>query len=132
MARVTVEDCVLEVPNRFELVALASRRAKDIASGNSLTVDRDNDKDAVVALREIAEKTVSVSTLREEVVLNLQKRIKQDVIEEDTPEADDATDKTEVVAASTEDEITKEVESLGIAEPTGGFSFSEDNLDVED
>lgn len=126
MARVTVEDCVLEVPNRFELVALASRRAKDIASGNALTVDRDNDKDAVVALREIAGQTVSVDKIREEVVQGFQRRIKQDVLEEDV-----ASDSDTEVSAS-ENEIAKEVESLAVAEPTGGFSFSEDNLDVED
>ena len=59
MARVTVEDCILHVPNRFELVLLASQRAKQISSGNPLTIDRDNDKDSVVSLREIADQTVS-------------------------------------------------------------------------
>lgn len=64
MARLTVEDCVIRVPNRFELVMLAARRARDIAAGASLTVERDNDKDAVVALREIAEGKVDVDDLR--------------------------------------------------------------------
>lgn len=63
MARVTVEDCVEKVPNRFELVLLAAQRARDIRSGAELTVERDNDKNAVVALREIAEETVDLETL---------------------------------------------------------------------
>ena len=64
MARVTVEDCVEKVPNRFDLVLLAAQRARDIRSGAELTVERDNDKNAVVALREIAEETVDLETLR--------------------------------------------------------------------
>ena len=67
MARVTVEDCVEKVPNRFELVLLAAQRARDIRSGAELTVERDNDKNAVVALREIAEETVDLETLRHEL-----------------------------------------------------------------
>lgn len=67
MARVTVEDCVERVPNRFELVLLAAQRARDIRSGAELTVERDNDKNAVVALREIAEETVDLETLRHEL-----------------------------------------------------------------
>ena len=63
MARVTVEDCVLRVPNRFELVMLAAQRARDVSSGAELTVDRDRDKNPVVALREIAEKTVELEGL---------------------------------------------------------------------
>ena len=65
MARVTVEDCVDKVPNRFELVMLASHRAREISSGSPLTVDRDNDKNPVVSLREIADETQSADTLRE-------------------------------------------------------------------
>jgi len=65
MARVTVEDCVDKVPNRFELVLLAAQRARSLASGSHITVDRENDKNAVVALREIAEKTVARNDLRE-------------------------------------------------------------------
>ena len=65
MARVTVEDCVDKVPNRFELVMLAAHRARSLASGSPLTVDRDNDKNPVVALREIAEETLTADQLRE-------------------------------------------------------------------
>lgn len=68
MARVTVEDCVEILPNRFELVVLAAQRAKQIASGAPLTVDRDNDKDSVVALREIADRTVEPTALNEDMI----------------------------------------------------------------
>ena len=73
MARVTVEDCVDKVPNRFDLVMLAAHRAREIASGAPLSVDRDNDKNPVVALREIAEETVVPSDLLETVVVALQR-----------------------------------------------------------
>ena len=73
MARVTVEDCVERIPNRFELVMLAAKRSREIASGSSLTVERDNDKNPVVALREIADETVPLDDLREELVRGLQK-----------------------------------------------------------
>lgn len=78
MARVTVEDCVEKVPNRFELVMVASQRARKISSGGALTVDRDNDKNPVVALREIAASTVAVTDLKEELVRNNQRIIEMD------------------------------------------------------
>ena len=68
MARVTVEDCVLQVPNRFELVMMAAQRARDISAGSSLTLDRDNDKNPVVALREIADTSVDMDGLRDSLV----------------------------------------------------------------
>jgi DNA-directed RNA polymerase subunit omega len=83
MARVTVEDCVLKIPNRFELVLLAGQRARDIASGGRLTVDRDNDKNPVVALREIADETVNLEILRNSVVQGLQKQVEVDEPEEE-------------------------------------------------
>lgn len=83
MARVTVEDCIDKVENRFELVLLASHRARMISSGASLTVDRDNDKNPVVALREIADETVAPGDLREELIHSLQK-----YVEVDEPEAE--------------------------------------------
>lgn len=89
MARVTVEDCVVKIPNRFELVMLAGQRARDISAGGSLTVDRDNDKNPVVALREIADETISVDALGEELVQGLQKHIETDEPEEDLPEFDE-------------------------------------------
>lgn len=78
MARVTVEDCVEKVPNRFELVMLAAQRARKIGSGAALTIDRDNDKNPVVALREIADETVAITDLQEELVRNHQRVIEMD------------------------------------------------------
>ena len=83
MARVTVEDCVLKVPNRFDLVTLAAQRARDISAGATLTVDRDRDKNPVVALREIADGTVAIDDLHEAVIVNLQKHVESDPADED-------------------------------------------------
>jgi len=78
MARVTVEDCIEKVPNRFELVMVAAQRARKIGSGALLTIDRDNDKNPVVALREIAEETVDVDELREDIIRSKQRIIALD------------------------------------------------------
>jgi len=83
MARVTVEDCVEKVPNRFELVLVAAQRARDISSGATITLDRDNDKNPVVALREIAESTVDTDILQNSLVTGLQKQPEVDEPEED-------------------------------------------------
>lgn len=83
MARVTVEDCVDKVPNRFDLVLLAAQRAREISGGAELTIDRDRDKNPVVALREIAENRVSPKMLSEKIVTDLQK------VRIDEEEADD-------------------------------------------
>jgi len=72
MARVTVEDCVDKVPNRFELVMLAAHRAREISEGAPLTVDRDNDKDPVVSLREIADESIDLKVVKESLVADLQ------------------------------------------------------------
>src|ERR1700740_3839143 len=82
MARVTVEDCVLKVPNRFELVLLAAQRARQIPSGSPLSIDRDDDKNPVVALREIADETVGLEHLRTSVVRGMQKHVEIDEPEE--------------------------------------------------
>ncbi|MDD9922763.1 MAG: DNA-directed RNA polymerase subunit omega [Boseongicola sp.] len=83
MARVTVEDCVDKVPNRFDLVMLAAHRAREISEGASITVDRDNDKNPVVSLREIAEETQSSEELRERMIESHQTQIEVDEPEED-------------------------------------------------
>lgn len=83
MARVTVEDCVLQIPNRFELVLLAAQRSRDVAAGSQLTVDRDNDKNPVVALREIAEATVPLDVLQNSLIKGMQKHVEIDEPEED-------------------------------------------------
>jgi DNA-directed RNA polymerase subunit omega len=99
MARVTVEDCVDKVENRFELVLLASHRARMISSGAQLTIDRDNDKNPVVALREIADQTVQPDDLKEDLIHSLQK-----YVEVDEPEAEPvpmiASPKTDAAAGS--------------------------------
>lgn len=84
MARVTVEDCVQKVPNRFDLVLFAAQRARQIATGADLTVERDRDKNPVVALREIAESTVQPAALQEALVSSMQRVL---VADEDAPDA---------------------------------------------
>ena len=86
MARVTVEDCVDKIPNRYELLMVAAQRAKDIASGAPLTVARDNDKNSVVALREIADETVSIEELQKSLVMGLQKYVEVEEPEEEEME----------------------------------------------
>jgi DNA-directed RNA polymerase subunit omega len=83
MARVTVEDCVLKVPNRFELVLLAAQRARDVTAGAQITLERDNDKNPVVALREIAEETIALDHLQNSLIKGMQKHVEIDEPEED-------------------------------------------------
>ncbi|MBC9175392.1 DNA-directed RNA polymerase subunit omega [Pseudoroseomonas ludipueritiae] len=83
MARVTVEDCILQVPNRFELVLLAAQRARNISRGEELTLDRDNDKNPVVALREIAEQTVELPALEQDLVKSLLRAPEPEPVEEE-------------------------------------------------
>jgi DNA-directed RNA polymerase subunit omega len=105
MARVTVEDCIDKVDNRFELVLLAGHRARQISQGAQITVPRDNDKNPVVALREIAEETLSPDDLKEDLIHSLQKHV-----EVDEPEAD----------------------GEAIADQTGGAVVAADAADAED
>ena len=83
MARVTVEDCVLKVPNRFDLVLVASQRSRDISAGAPLTVERDNDKNPVIALREIADETVSIEELSDALIQGMQRHVEIDEPEEE-------------------------------------------------
>jgi DNA-directed RNA polymerase subunit omega len=85
MARVTVEDCVLKIPNRFELVALAAQRSRSISAGAPLTLERDNDKNPVVALREIAEETINLDDLKSSVIRDMQKHVEIDEPEDEDP-----------------------------------------------
>ena len=119
MARVTVEDCIDKVENRFDLVLLASHRARLISSGSQITIERDNDKNPVVALREIADKTNSPEDLKEDLIHSLQK-----YVEIDEPEADmvpligapgasvDADDTEVTLDRMTEEELLKGLEGL--------------------
>ncbi|MEA2778755.1 MAG: DNA-directed polymerase subunit omega [Rhodospirillaceae bacterium] len=92
MARVTVEDCVLKIPNRFELVMLAAQRARDVAAGAQLTLDRDNDKNPVVALREIADETINLDALGNNLVQGLQRNVEHDEPEEEGGFGAESTD----------------------------------------
>ena len=128
MARVTVEDCVDKVPNRFELVLLAAHRARAVANGSAVTIDPDNDKNPVVALREIAEKTIPPEDLKEGLIHSIQKNV-----EVDEPEAgaapslpvdrrptlgrDDQSTDT-VVDVITEEQLLRGMESLTPTEPS--------------
>jgi DNA-directed RNA polymerase subunit omega len=109
MARVTVEDCVVKVPNRFDLVLLAAQRAREIAAGAPLTVERDDDKNPVVALREIADETISLDQLRDSLVRGMQKHAEIDE-PEDTPDLEQTL--------------------FGIADPTGSV-ITDDTVDEE-
>ena len=107
MARVTVEDCVDKVENRFELVLLASHRARLISQGAAITIDRDNDKNPVVALREIAEETLSPGDLKEDLIHSLQKHVEVDEPEAAAvPQVTAAGDDTAEAEADAEDTIS--------------------------
>ncbi|GKX32916.1 MAG: DNA-directed RNA polymerase subunit omega [Rhizobiaceae bacterium MnEN-MB40S] len=113
MARVTVEDCIDKVDNRFDLVLLASHRARQVSQGAMITVDRDNDKNPVVALREIADETLSPGDLKEDLIHSLQKHVEVDEPEPDPASLLETTDQAaapEVVSA--EDAPQPEVEGV--------------------
>jgi DNA-directed RNA polymerase subunit omega len=114
MARVTVEDCVDKVENRFELVLLAGHRARMIANGSPLTVDRDNDKNPVVALREIADEGISPEDLKEDLIHSLQKYVEVDEPEPAaTPiEADGLDDGDITFDRMSEEELLRGLESI--------------------
>jgi DNA-directed RNA polymerase subunit omega len=118
MARVTVEDCIDKVENRFELVLLASHRARMVSSGSPITVDRDNDKNPVVALREIAETTISPGDLKEDLIHSLQKYVEVDEPEPEAPligaagAGVDADDTEVAVDHMSEEELLKGLEGL--------------------
>lgn len=127
MARVTIEDCILNIPNRFELVLNAAQRAKQISAGAPLTVDRDNDKNAVVSLREIADQTISLDQLAEQTTSQFSKvHQSYDRLEEDEEGTNEAR---ELLAEETSGAASAHVQD---ADVEGGLSFSDENLDVED
>lgn len=131
MARVTVEDCIDKVSNRFELVLLAGHRARTIAAGAPITIERDNDKNPVVALREIAEEAVSSEDVKEDLIHSMQKYVE---VDEPEPEAvpmigaetvapvlgkDDQSSDT-VIDRMTEEELLRGLESLAPADSSHG------------
>lgn len=117
MARVTVEDCVDKVDNRFELVLLASHRARQISQGGQITIDRDNDKNPVVALREIADETLSPGDLKEDLIHSLQKHVEIDEPEAPAP----------LQISGSMDELTGEA-TVGAEEIMTFDSMSEEDL----
>jgi len=130
MARVTVEDCVIKVPNRFELVLLAAQRAREITSGAPLTLDRDDDKNPVVALREIAEETVGLFQLKDSVVRGMQKHVEIDEPEETSElEVDPATFGVAAPIAAIDSE--DEAEEAGLAGPEDEVEVPEEALGAE-
>lgn len=116
MARVTVEDCILKVPNRFELVMVASQRAREIGSGAPLIVDRDNDKNPVVSLREIADTDLSLDGLREALVKNHQKVIELEEEEEDIIDVMEGESEWAQVSNQAAD---SELDAAGLSEDDG-------------
>ncbi len=128
MARVTVEDCILNIPNRFELVVVAAQRAKQISAGSPLTVDRDNDKDAVVALREIADKTIDPATLVEEIIVsNCKKQPREEF--EATPFAGEIED--HLMGGNLSQMMAEEARHIKEADGDG-LSFGDDDVAVDD
>jgi DNA-directed RNA polymerase subunit omega len=127
MARVTVEDCVDKIPNRFELVLIATHRARELEKGADVTVDADNDKNPVIALREIAEKTISAADMRERLIHSIQEQVEIDEPEvaaaptmlpsnittlgRDSPSAD------MIVDAMTEEQLLRGLQKLVPEEP---------------
>jgi DNA-directed RNA polymerase subunit omega len=138
MARVTVEDCVEKIPNRFELVMVASQRARKISSGGVLTIDRDNDKNPVVALREIAASTVSIEDLKEELIRGNQRVIEMDD-GEDIIDKMDGEDEWNALAAQSaaldmetrdeedEDDDFEETDEASLEDMAGGAPEEESN-----
>ena len=108
MARVTVEDCILKVDNRFELIVLASHRGREITSGAELTIPRDNDKNAVVSLREIADETIVVADLKESMITSLQTQIV-----DDESKAKDEEDDLEELEINKNDKINEPENNIG-------------------
>jgi len=126
MARVTVEDCVLKIPNRFELVLLAGQRARDISGGARLTLDRDNDKNPVVALREIADDAVPLDALQNALIQGLQKHVEVDEPEDDEMEGFAADRDLGFEAVATEDELVEDGMSITDGTDVGGFEDAAD------
>ena len=136
MARVTVEDCVLRIPNRFDLVMLASQRARNVAAGAPLMVERDNDKNPVVALREIAAQAVDLEALANSVIQGLQKNVESDEPEEEGGFGAGEADLGELLQAEIargvdEDDLLAEVEEEMSVEGEGEGAADEGGQEQE-
>jgi DNA-directed RNA polymerase subunit omega len=127
MARVTVEDCILKVPNRFELILAASQRAREIGSGAAIMVERDNDKNPVVSLREIADTDISIEALTESLIKNHQKVIE---VEEDEEEIIDVMEGENEWAAVASEAAEADVAEAGMQEED--FGAEEETVGAEE
>lgn len=127
MARVTVEDCIVKIPNRFELAMTAAQRARDLSAGAKETVERDNDKPPVIALREIAEETIEIDVLQEAMVAGLQKHRPIEDVEEDEPPM---TLLTEVLETQSPGDSALEGVESGIEEADGEGSAADADEEV--
>jgi DNA-directed RNA polymerase subunit omega len=128
MARVTVEDCIVKIPNRFELVMSAAQRTRDISSGAELTVDRDNDKNPVVSLREIAEETVSTAELKESLIRSSQRMAP--ARDDDDAEEDNAPQEEEDKADALADALNVQDDSASL-DAAGALAF-QDEVEIDD
>ncbi|SCA55089.1 DNA-directed RNA polymerase subunit omega [Candidatus Terasakiella magnetica] len=129
MARVTVEDCIVKIPNRFELVMSAAQRTRDISAGAELTVERDNDKNPVVSLREIADETIAIPELKESLIRGSQRM---------APARDEAEEaETEEVAADAEENADALADALNVQDDSasldaaGALAF-QDEVEIDD
>jgi len=121
MARVTVEDCIVQVPNRFELVLLAAQRARNISRGEQITIDRDNDKNPVVALREIADQTVGLAALEQDLIKSLSRAPEPEPLEDEVMDLID-TNENIFGVMDVNEELPNEM---------GGEDFSPDDLEAQ-
>ncbi|WP_368418206.1 DNA-directed RNA polymerase subunit omega [Rhodovarius sp.] len=125
MARVTVEDCILQVPNRFDLVLYAAQRARNISRGETLTLDRDNDKNPVVALREIAEQTVGLPNLEADLVKSLSRAPEPEPVEDEVMDLI-ATDENIFGVMDVNEEMPGGEEPVDIEAAIGAELFGEE------
>lgn len=126
MARVTVEDCIEKIPNRFDLVLTAAQRARSIQKGELLTIDRDNDKNPVVALREIAEETIEPERMRESIIKTMQRLNKNEEHERLADEASEVAkiDLEEMVGAGSDEAFDEAGMQVGSVDEAGNETVS--------
>ncbi|MBK1668067.1 DNA-directed RNA polymerase subunit omega [Rhodovibrio sodomensis] len=134
MARVTVEDCIIRIPNRFQLVMMAAQRARNISAGSQLTVDRDRDKNPVVSLREIADGTIGLDELEDSLIQSQQKYAAREDQDEDVPEFDALEGELEASAQMAEDLRPAGAESAseGAGAPGDGGESEGEGVSLEE
>ena len=132
MARVTVEDCVLKIPNRFQLVMMAAQRSRELSVGGEVTVDRDNDKNPVIALREIADETVSLDELETAVIEGLQRNIDVDELAEEDNDMNEVTDVLTELTGLADDAETVAPDPTAVKDPPTGDPMAALSAGFED